>query len=44
MDKEIKLEVGNLICCNNIYGYQNYAPFEGEYPQWAKDALNKLEY
>ena len=21
----------------------NYAPFEGEYPQWAKDALSKLE-
>ena len=21
----------------------NYAPFEGEYPEWAKEALNKLE-
>jgi hypothetical protein len=26
------------MCC-----YSNYKHFEGEYPQWAKDALNKLE-
>lgn len=25
------------------YEYDNYAPFEGEWPQWAKDALEKLE-
>ena len=23
--------------------FDNYAPFEGEYPEWAKKALNKLE-
>jgi len=23
--------------------YDNYAPYEGEYPQWAKDALKKLK-
>ena len=23
--------------------FDNYAPFEGEYPEWAKEAFNKLE-
>ena len=27
----------------NGYKFDNYAPFDGEYPQWAKEALNKLE-
>jgi len=26
-------------CCS----YDQYAPYEGEYPQWAKEALTKLE-
>lgn len=36
-------------CCFSNNGkndgpeYDNYAPFEGEWPQWAKDALEKLE-
>lgn len=36
-------------CCfcsdgtRNGYEYDHYEPFEGEWPQWAKDALEKLE-
>ena len=25
------------------YAYDHYEPFEGEYPEWAKEAFNKLE-
>ena len=27
----------------NGHVFDNYAQFEGEYPQWAKEALSKLE-
>lgn len=36
-------------CCfeengeRNGYDYDNYAPFEGELPEWAKEALKRLE-
>ena len=27
----------------NASGFDHYAPFEGEYPEWAKKAIKKLE-